>query len=65
MNNQNLLIKASVAAKQLGKSSTTIRRMVQDGRILGEKNGGMVVGHTPQLALSDIGGKNEVVEGLV
>ncbi|HIA82072.1 MAG TPA: hypothetical protein EYO02_08225, partial [Rhodospirillales bacterium] len=38
MNNENL-VKASVAAKQLGKSSTTIRRMVQDGRILGEKNG--------------------------
>ena len=39
MNNQNLLIKASVAAKQLGKSSTTIRRMLADGRLLGEKNG--------------------------
>ena len=33
------LVKASVAAKQLGKSSTTIRRMIQDGRLLGEKNG--------------------------
>ena len=39
MNNQNLLIKASIAAKQLGKSSTTIRRMLADGRLLGEKNG--------------------------
>ena len=38
MINENL-IKASVAAKQLGKSSTTIRRMIQDGRLLGEKNG--------------------------
>ena len=33
------LVKASVAAKQLGNSSTTIRRMIQDGRLLGEKNG--------------------------
>jgi len=33
------LVKASVAAKQLGKSSTTIRRMIQDGRLLGQKNG--------------------------
>ena len=33
------LIKASVAAKQLGKSSTTIRRMIADKRLLGEKNG--------------------------
>jgi excisionase family DNA binding protein len=38
MMNENL-IKASVAAKQLGKSSTTIRRMLADGRLLGEKNG--------------------------
>ena len=33
------LVKASVAAKQLGKSSTTIRRMIQDGRLSGQKNG--------------------------
>ncbi|HIO50293.1 TPA: hypothetical protein EYN23_23495 [Candidatus Poribacteria bacterium] len=33
------LIKASVAAKQLGKSSTTIRRMIADNRLIGEKNG--------------------------
>ena len=33
------LVKASVAAKQLGKSSTTIRRMIQDKRLVGEKNG--------------------------
>jgi len=33
------LIKASVAAKQLGKSSTTIRRMIADKRLIGEKNG--------------------------
>ena len=38
MINENL-IKASIAAKQLGKSSTTIRRMIQDGRLLGQKNG--------------------------
>ena len=38
MNNENL-IKASAAAKQLGKSSTTIRRMLADGRLLGQKNG--------------------------
>jgi len=36
--NENL-IKASVAAKQLSKSSTTIRRMLADGRLSGEKNG--------------------------
>ena len=35
----NGLIKASVAARKLGKSSTTIRRMLADGRLLGEKNG--------------------------
>jgi len=33
------LIKASVAAKQLGKSSTTIRRMIASKRLIGEKNG--------------------------
>ena len=38
-NMDNGLIKASVAARQLGKSSTTIRRMLADGRLLGEKNG--------------------------
>ena len=38
MINDNL-IKASIAAKQLGKSSTTVRRMLADGRLLGQKNG--------------------------
>ena len=38
MINENL-IKASAAAKQLGKSSTTVRRMLADGRLLGQKNG--------------------------
>ena len=33
------LIKAAIAARQLGKSSTTIRRMIQDKRLVGEKNG--------------------------
>ena len=31
------LIKAFVAAKQLGKSSTTVRRMIQDKRLDGTK----------------------------
>lgn len=39
MKDDSGLIKASVAAKQLGKSSTTIRRMIQDKRLVGEKNG--------------------------
>ena len=39
MKDDSGLIKASVAAKQLGKSSTTIRRMIADNRLIGEKNG--------------------------
>ena len=38
-NMDNGLIKASVAAQQLGKKPITIRRMIQDGRLLGLKNG--------------------------
>ena len=33
------LIKASVAAQQLGKKPITVRRMIQDGRLTGLKNG--------------------------
>ena len=33
------LIKASVAAQQLGKKPITVRRMIQDGRLSGLKNG--------------------------
>ena len=35
----NGLIKASVAAQQLGKKPITVRRMIQDGRLSGLKNG--------------------------
>ena len=33
------LIKASLAAQQLGKKPITVRRMIQDGRLTGLKNG--------------------------
>ncbi len=40
MNNMDTgLVKASVAAQQLGKKPITIRRMIQDGRLSGLKNG--------------------------
>ena len=39
LNMDNGLIKASVAAQQLGKKPITIRRMVRDGRLKGLKNG--------------------------
>ena len=39
MKDDSGLIKASVAAKQLGKSTTTIRRMIASKRLIGEKNG--------------------------
>ena len=39
MNNDGNLIKASLAAQQLGKKPITVRRMIQDGRLTGLKNG--------------------------
>ena len=33
------LVKASMAAERLGKTSITIRRMIADGRLVGEKKG--------------------------
>ena len=40
MNNMDTgLVKASIAAQQLGKKPITIRRMIQDGRLSGLKNG--------------------------
>ena len=39
MNNDENLIKASLAAQQLGKKPITVRRMIQDGRLTGLKNG--------------------------
>jgi hypothetical protein len=39
MNNDGNLIKASLAAQQLGKKPITVRRMITDGRLTGLKNG--------------------------
>ena len=38
-NMDNGLVKASVAAQQLGKKPITVRRMIADGRLTGLKNG--------------------------
>ena len=39
MKDDSGLIKASAAAAQLGKKPITVRRMIQDGRLTGLKNG--------------------------